>query len=133
MSAKKRAAPKKKTPAKKKASEKKPSRAEQAASSLAFEKVVAAFRGKKGITLPDPEGRGFGASGLKVGGKLFAMSSQGTLVVKLPKVRVDELVEAGRGTRFDPGHGRIMKEWLAVHGGEASWVALAAEAYEFVR
>jgi hypothetical protein len=33
--------------------------------------------------------------------------------VKLPRERVDELVEAGAGHRFDPGHGRLMKEWVA--------------------
>ena len=53
--------------------------------------------------------RMMGSDGLKTGGKLFAMVSKGELVVKLPRERVDELVEAGAGHRFDPGHGRLMK------------------------
>jgi hypothetical protein len=28
--------------------------------------------------------------------------------------RVDVLVSSGKGKYFDPGHGRLMKEWLAV-------------------
>lgn len=77
--------------------------------------------------------RKFGANGLKVNGKLFAMvSSDGKLVVKLPKARVAELVAAGRGEPFDPGHGRLMKEWLSVTSAKLSWVALAREAHAFV-
>jgi len=59
------------------------------------------------------------------------MSSKGQFVVKLPKDRVDELVRLGRGQYFDPGHGRLMKEWLAVEGGAGSWIALAREAHRF--
>ena len=58
--------------------------------------------------------RMMGSDGLKTGGKFFAMVSKGELVVKLPRERVDELVEAGAGHRFDPGHGRLMKEWVAL-------------------
>ena len=58
--------------------------------------------------------RMMGSDGLKTGGKFFAMVSRGELVVKLPRERVDELVEAGAGHRFDPGHGRLMKEWVAL-------------------
>ena len=54
--------------------------------------------------------RMMGSEGLKTGGKFFAMVSKDELVVKLPCERVDELVEAGAGHRFDPGHGRLMKE-----------------------
>ena len=60
------------------------------------------------------------------------MSAQDTLVVKLPKPRVDELVQAGHGKRFDPGHGRIMKEWFVVTGSKLSWAELAREAHDFV-
>jgi predicted DNA-binding protein (MmcQ/YjbR family) len=66
--------------------------------------------------LADPEvsrGTGFGsAPGLRVGSKIFAMLG-GTgerLVVKLPRQRVEQLVAAGTGERFDPRHdGRLMK------------------------
>jgi hypothetical protein len=56
------------------------------------------------------------------------------LVVKISKARVDQLVEAGTGARFDPGHGRLMKEWatIPVRGG-GDWEQLADEALEFVR
>lgn len=56
----------------------------------------------------------FGSDGLKVGTKFFASLSSEHFVVKLPRERVDELVEAGEGVRFDPGSGRPMKEWVAL-------------------
>ena len=68
-----------------------------------------------------------------VNGKIFAMLTRGMFVVKLPKERVDDLVEAGKGKRFDPGHGRMMKEWIAVEAGALPWVALAKEAHSYVR
>ena len=76
--------------------------------------------------------RRFGSNGLKANGKLFALFTQGTLVVKLPKGRVAELVVEKVGKPFDPGHGRLMKEWLAVTSASASWVELTREAFEFV-
>ena len=76
--------------------------------------------------------RRFGSNGLRVNGKVFAMMSQGTLDVKLPKSRVDALVDAGIGERFDPGHGRVMKEWLMVTDPRARWRELAIEAHDFV-
>ena len=77
--------------------------------------------------------KGFGSKGLKVQRKLFAfVGSKGKLVLKLPGARVDALVESGVGERFDPGHGRVMKEWIAV-GDDAKrrWLRLAREALEF--
>jgi len=76
--------------------------------------------------------KGFGSKGLKVARKLFAFeSSKGQLVVKLSKERVDALVAEGKGARFDPGHGRLMKEWIAV-GPEHQrlWLRLAEEALQ---
>ncbi|MBI4337320.1 MAG: TfoX/Sxy family protein [Chloroflexi bacterium] len=91
--------------------------------------VVAAFAGQPGIT----QAKMFGAPGLRVGGKVFATLWKDTLVVKLPQARVDALLAAGRGQRFDPGMGRLMKEWIAVPPtDEAAWVGLAQEAKEFV-
>ena len=85
----------------------------------------------------DPEvstGTGFGsAPGLRVSGRIFAMLVRDELVVKLPRSRVDELVSSGMGERFDPGHGRTMKEWLSVAARSAAdWVALAEEAFRYV-
>jgi hypothetical protein len=77
-------------------------------------------------------GRKFGSNGLKVHGKLFALFTQGTLVVKLPNARVAELVAQGVGKPFDPGHGRLMKGWLTVVDPKSSWVELARAACEFV-
>jgi hypothetical protein len=79
-----------------------------------------------------PTRQRFGSNALKVNEKIFAMMAQGTLVVKLPRTRVDELVEAGSGTRFDPGHGRLMKEWLAVSAPTTLWAPLVREAHDFV-
>lgn len=71
--------------------------------------------------------------GLKVKGKIFAMLVRGRLVVKLPRHRVDEMIEGGKGERFDPGHGRLMKEWVVVFAEKESWVSIAREAYRFVK
>jgi TfoX/Sxy family transcriptional regulator of competence genes len=79
-----------------------------------------------------PGARKFGSNGLKVGGKLFALFTQGTLVVKLPRDRVAAFVASGVGRPFDPGHGRLMKEWLTVTSAKASWFDLAKEAHSFV-
>jgi hypothetical protein len=77
--------------------------------------------------------RAFGSTSLKTGGKIFAMLVKDRLVVKLPARRVEELVGDGAGERFDPGHGRIQKEWLSVRGDDAGeWRALATESEAFV-
>lgn len=77
--------------------------------------------------------RMFGALGLGVRGKYFAMLYKGRLVLKLPRSRVDAMVAQGLGERFDPGHGRVMKEWVAVGPARAAyWKALADESREFV-
>lgn len=102
-----------------------------------FAAVVEAFRGTPDVTLPADEGesrRGFGSSELKVHKKIFAMLAQGRLVVKLPKARVDALIAAGAGERFDPRRdGRLMREWLMLDSAsEEDWLALAREALRFV-
>lgn len=96
-----------------------------------YPEIVTAFLGLPGVT---QEGRGFGSSGLRVGGRIFAMlSSRGDFVVKLPRRRVDELVSSGDGDRFDSGGGRVMKEWLALRAGSSlDWLSLAREAMVFV-
>ena len=77
--------------------------------------------------------RAFGATSLKANGKIFAMLVKDRLVVKLPRARVDELVNAGAGVHFDPGHGRVQREWLSVDSQDAEeWLALATEAESFV-
>ncbi|MGH9356390.1 MAG: hypothetical protein ACRD10_09700 [Terriglobia bacterium] len=97
-----------------------------------FVRVVAAFAADGQVNRE--EGKGFGSGALKVNGKIFAtMSSKGEFVVKLPKKRVDELVSGGNGQRFDPGHGRLMKEWVVVREASSNWVKLAQEACDFVK
>jgi hypothetical protein len=77
--------------------------------------------------------RAFGSTSLKTNGKIFAMLVKGRLVVKLDRRRVETLVASGDGERFDPGHGRRMKEWLDVESTSADvWLALATEAEAFV-
>lgn len=101
-----------------------------------FTDIVSSLGRKPGVTSPAEPGarKSFGASGLKINNKVFAMvSSKGEFVVKLPRQRVDELVDSGEGTRFDPGHGRVMKEWLTVAAkSKLDWLALATEAMKFV-
>jgi len=78
--------------------------------------------------------RGFGTTALVVGGRIFCMRPRDRLVVKLPKARVDALVEAGWGVRFDANKGRPMKQWLTVDPAhEQDWLALAEEALAFVK
>ena len=71
--------------------------------------------------------------GLKVNGKIFAMYGRGKFVAKLSKPRVDELVSSGIGDRFNPGNGRLMKEWIAIPEHSDHWIELAREAYAFVQ
>jgi hypothetical protein len=96
-----------------------------------FAPVVKAFA-KDRSGAHGTKGKGFGSSSLKVNGKQFAlMSSRGLFVAKLPRERVEELNAQRKGRPFDPGHGRLMKEWIELGGDEASWVGLAREAREF--
>ena len=80
------------------------------------------------------EGKGFGSTGqLKVGGRIFAMLVRGKLVLKLPRTRVDALVDSGDGERFDAGKGRPMAEWFALSPTSSKrWLALSEEAIAFV-
>ncbi len=94
-----------------------------------FAPVAKAFAQRRDVS----GGKMMSSFGLKVNGRIFAMFGRGKFVAKLPKNRVDELVMAGKGERFDPGHGRLMKEWVALGSDEANWAGLAKEAYDFVK
>jgi hypothetical protein len=94
-----------------------------------LEAIAKIYRGKPGITV----GKLFASYGLKVDGKIFVMVVKGKLVLKLPKSRVDELVASKAGKHFEPGPGRVMKEWIAMTANDVDPVTLAREAYEFVR
>ena len=93
-----------------------------------FALVVNAFADDRQVA-PPGTGKGFGSGALKVDGKIFAMmSSKGEFVIKLSEERVNELVAVGKGSRFDLGRGRVMKEWLVVTADHTLWIPLAKEA-----
>ena len=99
-----------------------------------FAAVVEALGRKPGVTHSSAKSRLFGSKALKVHDKIFAMvSSSGHFVVKLPKARVDALVNSGDGGRFEASQGRPAKEWLQVDPESGQdWLELAREALEFV-
>ncbi|MBI2887449.1 MAG: hypothetical protein HYY02_09590 [Chloroflexi bacterium] len=95
----------------------------------AFEAVAQHLLVDPGIT----RAKMFGAPTLKVGSKVFACLYKGRLVVKLPRAQVDALVRSGQGEHFDPGMGRIMKEWVALEHAEAAAVQhIMEQARDFV-
>jgi len=129
--AKTKAAPKAgtKTRTKPKAKAKPPAAAPPPTLDPAFAAVADAFAGDRDVTV----GKMMASIGLKVRGKIFAMMVKGRFVAKLPRDRVDALVAAGNGDYFDPGHGRLMKEWIAMAPSTAPWVELAREAHRYVK
>jgi TfoX/Sxy family transcriptional regulator of competence genes len=94
-----------------------------------FEQVTTALLKRKGVE----QGKMFGSVGLKVNGKVFAMCVKDALVIKLPNERAQALVSSKKAKPFDPGHGRVMKEWVCVAEGTAqSWLALIQESHTYV-
>ena len=105
------------------------------AAAARWETLVAAMLAEGRATYGNQGGpqRAFGSTSLKTEGKIFAMLVKERLVVKLSAGRVTELVDAGAGERFDPGHGRIQKEWLSLASDDPDqWRVLATESEEFV-
>ena len=71
---------------------------------------------------------------LKTRRKMFAMFNKGNYVVKLPRERVDELINSGEGLPYDPGNGKIMKEWVIIPVEQSDkWINYASEAKEFAK
>ncbi len=98
-----------------------------------YEDLVTELLGAEEVT-PPRGGSGFGRSALRFRGRIFAMLVRGRLVVKLPAVRVSELIDAGDGVAFDANKGTPMKEWLSLEPGSGqAWLTLAREALEFAR
>ena len=57
----------------------------------------------------------------------------GTLVLKLPRERVTELVDAGTGDPFAPA-GKVFREWVSIPAPDRElWRELLAEAVGFAR
>ncbi len=80
------------------------------------------------------EGTIMGSKCLRVGKEFLALVDyKGSgLVVKLPKERVTELVNADKGKPFGPG-GKIFKEWLSVPTQDKrQWRSLLREGVKFV-
>jgi len=102
-------------------------------SELAFAHLARTLSKDPRVDRPEvARAQGFGSKGLKVARKLFAFHSKGRLVLKLPSARVEALASSAPGQRFDPGHGRVMKEWVAIDlGSKPLWPRLAREALEF--
>lgn len=97
-----------------------------------FEVLVDELTAISGVTPPGPGG-GFGSHAVRIQNRIFAMLVRGRLVVKLPKARVDALVAAGDGVRFDANRGTPMKEWLSLDPDSGlAWLPLAHEALDFV-
>ncbi len=99
-----------------------------------YSELVKHLAGRTGVTQIS-EGKGFGSSGqLKTGGRIFAMLVRAELVLKLPRGRVDELVQSGQGTNFDAGKGKPMREWFVLSkNSKKHWLPLAQEALDFVK
>jgi hypothetical protein len=99
----------------------------------AFERIALVMHRDESVDdTSSSRGRGFGSRALKTGGKIFAMRSQGTVVIKLPRARVGALIASGAGSPYDPGHGRVAREWVGLQGDEENWLPLAREACAFV-
>lgn len=79
--------------------------------------------------------RRFGSKSLRFRGRVFALLYyRGTLVVKLPSSRVDELVASGEGARWDPSRRGPFREWLELDPVSAhDWTTLAKEGLEYAR
>lgn len=79
-------------------------------------------------------GTGFGrSSGLRIRGKIYAIRNDDELILKLPRERVEALIDSGTGRAWGPGSGRIMREWVAVSGTRhLDWASLTSEARAFV-
>jgi hypothetical protein len=98
-----------------------------------FDDLVSELVGVAGVT-PPRGGGGFGRAGLKFENRIFAMLVGGRLVLKLPAPRIDALVDAGDGVRFDANKGTPMKEWFSLDPeSDRPWLPLAAEALDFAR
>jgi hypothetical protein len=81
--------------------------------------------------------RVFRTESLMVHGKIFAMVSDGRLVVKVPAAQAAEIVGAGEGVSFEPRPGRLAKEWICVPPGAGPagverWRALMSDARTYV-
>jgi len=98
-----------------------------------YEDLIDELTGTAGVT-PPQGGSGFGRSAVRFQKKIFVMLVRGRLVLKLPASRVDALIVAGEGVRFDANKGTPMKEWFSLDPqSRLPWLPLAREALDFAR
>ncbi len=99
-----------------------------------FTQLADALGEANGVLQVKP-GKSFGQTALQVNNKIFArISLAGDYVVKLPEDRVDTLVRAGAGRRFDAHRAGPSPEWMVVFSESGhEWLELAREALRFVR
>ena len=98
-----------------------------------YEDLMDELTGSAGVT-PPRGGGGFGRTALRFHNKIFVMLVRGRLVLKLPAERVDGLVMAGEGVRFDANKGTPMREWFSLDPESGmQWLPLAREALDFAR
>jgi hypothetical protein len=107
--------------------------AEQTEPERRYEDLVDGLIGADGVT-PPRGGGGFGRSAVRFQNKIFVMLVRGRLVLKLPADRVDDLIAAGHGVRFDANKGTPMREWLSLDPESGlAWPPLAREALDYAR
>lgn len=96
-----------------------------------FARIADRLRGEPGLQART----GFSAeSGLRSNGKLFAMLRDGRLVVRLSRIRADELVGAGAAARFFGAQNARLAQWVALSYSEPeSWLVPANEALRYAR
>jgi hypothetical protein len=74
--------------------------------------------------------RMFGSDTYLVGGKLFAIFTEGGVAVKVPSPRREELLKDPRVQPFTAGQGRPFGEWLHLRLSDPQDVSLALPAIE---
>ena len=87
------------------------------------------------LDLDTDEGTLMGFPCLRVDGKFFGTCDHrtGELIVKLPRDRIETLIDARVGQPFAPA-GRIFKEWVLVPDRDSDqWRTLLKEARAFVK
>lgn len=107
--------------------------AEQTSPEDRYADLVDELVGIPGVTPPQGRG-GFGRTALRFQKKIFVMLVHGRLVLKLSAERVDALIEAGDGVRYDANKGTPMREWFSLDPqSDLAWTPLAHEALDFAR
>jgi hypothetical protein len=100
---------------------------------IRYQDLIDDLLGWPGVT-PPPGGSGFGRGAVRYQKKIFVMFVRGRLVLKLPVGRVDDLVAAGEGVRFDANKGTPMREWFSLDPDSGlPWLPLAKEALDFAQ